>query len=114
MKSFVLFLRANKKMDPGAFSDPKEVADRAKWLEDMVAKNVVLSLGGTVPPIPNMAATIFSDGSVKSGPFMEVEHFLTGFLIVKAEDLKEAERIAHTNPILKAGGSVEIREVMLR
>lgn len=114
MKNFVLLLRANTNMDPGAFTDPKEVADRAQWLEDVKARGVVKNLGGTMPPIPVMATTLFADGTVEEGAFMEVAHFLTGFLIVEAEDLDAAQKIAVSNPILKAGGSVEIREIMLR
>ena len=114
MKNFVLLLRANTNMDPGAFTDPKEVADRAKWLEDVQKKGVVKYLGGTMPPIPPMSSTIFADGSVTEGPFKEVEHFLTGFLIVEAENLEAAKKIAETNPILIAGGSVEVREIILR
>lgn len=114
MKNFVLLLRANTSMDPEAFTDPKEVADRAQWLEDVTAQGVIKNLGGTMPPIPAMASSIFADGTLKEGPFMEVTHFLTGFLIVEAEDLENAKKIARSNPILKAGGSVEIREIMLR
>ncbi|MDH2206997.1 MULTISPECIES: YciI family protein [Empedobacter] len=114
MKNFVLLLRVNTNMDPGAFTDPREVADRAKWLEDVKEKGIVKNLGGTMPPIPPMATTIFADGSVKEGPFKEVEHFLTGFLIIEVEDLEAAKKIAATNPILVAGGSVEIREILLR
>lgn len=55
-----------------------------------------------------------SIGTLKEGPFMEVTHILTGFLIVEAEDLETAQKIARSNPILKAGGSVEIRAIMLR
>lgn len=114
MKNYVLLLRANTNMNPEAFTDPKEVADRAQWLEDVKVQGVVKNLGGTMPPIPAMASTLFADGRVKEGTFMEVAHFLTGFLIVEAEDMEGAKRIASSNPILKAGGSVEIREVMLR
>ncbi len=114
MKNFVLLLRANTKMDPGAFSDPKEVADRAKWLEEVKELGIVKYLGGTMPPIPPMSNTIFADGSSKEGPFMEVSHFLTGFLIIESEEIELAKKIAETNPILKAGGSVEIREILLR
>lgn len=114
MKNFVLFLRANTDMDPKAFTDPKEVADRAKWLEDVQAKGVVKYLGGTMPPIAPMATSIFPDGSLVEGPFKEDKHFLTGFLIIEAEDLEAAKKIAETNPILIAGGSVEIREILLR
>lgn len=114
MKNFVLLLRENTKMEPGAFVDPKEVASRAKWLDDVKEKGIVVNLGGTMPPIPEMAMTIFNEGSVKEGPFMELSHFLTGYLIVEAEDLEGAKKIAESNPILIAGGSVEIREIMLR
>lgn len=114
MKNFVLLLRANTTMDQEAFTDPKEVADRAKWLEDLQAKGIVKYLGGTMPPIPPMSSTLFADGSIKDGPFMEVLHFLTGFLIVESEDLESVKKIASSNPILIAGGSVEVREILLR
>lgn len=114
MKNFVLFLRANSSMDPSAFSDPKEIKLRAKWLEEVQGKGIVKNLGGTMPPIPSQASTIFSDGTLKEGPFMEVSHFLTGFLIIEAEDLQAAQKIAETNPILIAGGSIEIREIYIR
>jgi len=114
MKNFVLLLRANTDMDSGAFTDPKEVADRAKWLEEVQAKGIVKFLGGTMPPIPTMARTLFADGTVSEGPFREDKHFLTGFLIVAAETIEEAKQIATSNPILAAGGSVEVREILLR
>lgn len=114
MKNFVLFLRANTNMDQGAFTDPKEVADRAKWLEDIQARGAVKYLGGTMPPISPMAKSIFADGTKKEGPFIEKKHFLTGFLIIEVKDLETAQKIAETNPILIAGGSVEVREILLR
>lgn len=114
MKNFILLLRANTNMNSGAFTDPIEVAHRTQWLENVKSQGIVKNLGGTMPPIPVMASTIFANGKVSEGPFMEVAHFLTGFLIVEAQDLEEAKKIAGSNPILKAGGSVEIREIMLR
>lgn len=114
MKTFALFLRANKEMSPEAFSDPKEIELRAKWLEDIKAKNIVVQLGGTMPPIPTMALTLFADHHTTEGAFTEVSHFLTGYLVITATDLEAAQQIASTNPILKAGGSIEIREIILR
>ena len=101
-------------MSPDAFSDPKELELRAKWLEDVKKEGIVVQLGGTMPPIPQMAETIFADGSLKSGAFSEDIHFLTGYIIVKADDLEAARKVASSNPILKAGGSVEIREILRR
>lgn len=114
MKNFALFLRANYDMSPESFADPKEIELRAAWLEDVKQKNIVVHLGGTMPPIPTMATTIFSNGDEKSGAFTEEKHFLTGYLIITAKDLDDAKAIASSNPILKAGGSVEIREIILR
>lgn len=114
MKNFVLFLRANTDMDQGAFTDPQEVADRANWLEEIQASGKVKFLGGTMPPISPMAITIFANKSIVEGPFMEEKHFLTGFLIMEAESLEATQQIAQSNPILTAGGSVEIREILLR
>lgn len=114
MKNYVLLLRVNTAMASDAFVDPQEVEMRAQWLTNLVESGVVVNLGGTMPPIAPMASTIFADGTIKEGVFMEVAHFLSGFLIIKAEDLQGAMKIAETNPILKAGGSVEIREILLR
>lgn len=114
MKNFALFLRANTAMSPEAFSDPEELKLRTQWLEDLENKGIVVHMGGTMPPIPTMAKTIFADGTSKDGAFMEVNHFLTGYIIIQAEDLASASLVATSNPILRAGGSVEIREIILR
>ena len=114
MKKFVLFLRANKNMSPAAFSDPKEIELRKNWLENIQTQGFVTDLGGTMPPTPEMAITLFSNGISKEGPFTENIHFLTGYIIVQAKHLEAAKEIAQSNPILLAGGSVEIREIILR
>lgn len=114
MKNFILFLRANTSMDPASFSDPKEIEERKNWLENAQNKGYVNQLGGTMPPIAEMSSTISADGTIATGPFIQEGHFLTGYLIINAENMKEAQEIAATNPILKAGGSVEIREIVLR
>ncbi len=114
MKNFVLFLRANTNMSPEAFSDPKEIELRKAWLKNLEESGAVVNLGGTMPPIPTMATTLFADGLTTLGAFKEVSHFLTGYIIVKAESLEAALELAKTNPILVAGGSVEVREILLR
>lgn len=114
MKNFVLLLRANTNMSAEAFFDSKEIKLRAEWLEEIKNNNIIVNLGGTMPPSPFMAATIFSDGSVTEGAFSEIDHFITGYLVIKAENLEYAKEVARSNPILKVGGSIEIREIMLR
>lgn len=114
MKNFVLFLRANNSMKAEAFSAPKEIADRNNWLENAHKEGYIRQLGGTMPPIPEISRTIYADETSNTGPFVQEGHFLTGYLIINAQDINEAQKIASTNPILKAGGNIEIREIVLR
>lgn len=114
MKNYILFLRANTTMDPASFSDPKEIEERKNWLENALNKGYINQLCGTMPPIPDMSSTLYADGTKATGLFMQEGHFLTGYLIINAENMIEAQKIASTNPILKAGGSIEIREILLR
>ncbi|OTG94980.1 YciI family protein [Acinetobacter sp. ANC 3832] len=114
MKHFLLLLRANIEMKPEAFTDPKEIESRLSWLEKIKNSGTVVDLGGTLPPTPLMGATIFADGSIISGAFKEVSHFLTGYLVLQAESLENALELAKDNPILVAGGSIELREIITR
>lgn len=114
MKNYVLLLRANTNMLPAAFSDPKELRMRTQWLENLKDTEIIVSPGGTMPPTQNTAMTIFANHTEKEGPFTEKCYFLTGYLVIRSVSLESARMIAQTNPILSAGGSVEIREVMLR
>jgi hypothetical protein len=50
---------------------------------------------------------------VTDGPFAEAKDLVGGYLVVKADDLEGAAEIAKGCPIFEAGGSVEIRPVML-
>lgn len=51
-------------------------------------------------------------GVVTDGPFVEIRERLGSFIVVKAENLEEAAKLAHGCPALEAGGSVEIRAVI--
>lgn len=112
MKNFAVILRVNTSMSPNA--DPQEYEDRMNWLNNLEEKGILVNKGGTMPPLPDSACTISAGGELQNGPFMEVSHFITGYLIIKARDIKEAVKINESNPILKSGGTVEIREIYLR
>jgi hypothetical protein len=55
---------------------------------------------------------IFSDLSVKDGVAIADKQTLGGNMIVKAKNLDEAMGIAKGCPILKMGGSVEVRDII--
>ncbi|MBO6522593.1 MAG: hypothetical protein JJ971_02100 [Balneolaceae bacterium] len=49
---------------------------------------------------------------VSDGPFIEAKELVGGFYIIKANSLDEATDLAKGCPVLRLGGSIEVREVM--
>ena len=58
------------------------------------------------------AKTVRGDGIVTDGPFTEIKEFISGFVIVRTDTIEDAVSLAKANPVLKSGGTVEIREVI--
>jgi hypothetical protein len=54
-----------------------------------------------------------ASGVITDGPFVEIRERLGSFIVVKADSLDEATTLAHGCPALDAGGSVEIREIIV-
>jgi hypothetical protein len=48
--------------------------------------------------------------TITDGPFAEAKDLVAGFIVVLANDLDHAAKIASGCPILEVGGSVEIRQ----
>lgn len=111
MKEFMLLFRQPNYDYSKA--TPKEMQELARkwqdWAGGIVAQGkfasngVRLSMDGKV---------VKAGGVVTSGPFVEVRELLGSYIIVKAENLDEAARLAHGCPALDEGGSVEIRAVI--
>ncbi len=55
---------------------------------------------------------IFSDLSVSEGMQISDNKTISGNMIVKANSMNEAVEMAKDSPILKMGGSVEVRNIM--
>lgn len=55
---------------------------------------------------------IDSSMSVTDGITISDTQTLSGNMVIKAQDLNEAAEIAKGSPVLKAGGSVEIRTII--
>ena len=56
--------------------------------------------------------TLKADGVITDGPYAEVKEIVGGYIIVKADDIDEAMKLAQGCPILYVGGHVEVREIM--
>ena len=42
----------------------------------------------------------------------KLKEFISGYIVVRAENIEEAVEMAKGNPIFKIGGSIEVREVL--
>ncbi|HVI45303.1 MAG TPA: YciI family protein [Chitinophaga sp.] len=108
MKEFVLIFRHSDKS--GSRPSPEQLQERMNWLGGIAAANKVAYRGHTLSL--SEATTVGTDKSVTDGPYTEAKDFIAGFMIVKADTIEEAIEMAGTNPVLKMGGSVEVRGVI--
>ena len=113
MKDFVLIFRLNNIADfkPTA----EQMQERMNWLAGIASQNKLADKGNTLLPIVGSAKTIKADKVVTDGPFTEIKEFISGYVVVKAENIDEAVEMAKANPIFEqVGGSIEVREVLKR
>ena len=85
------------------------------WLGSIAAQNKLVDKGNTLLPIPGSAKTVKPNNVVTDGPYTEIKEFISGYIVISAENIDEAVEIAKLNPIFEqVGGSIEVREVMKR
>lgn len=113
MKEFALIFRLK---DISDFKpSPGQMQERMNWLGSIAAQNKIADKGNTLLPIPGSAKTVKPNNVVTDGPYTEIKEFISGYVVVKAENIDEAVEIAKANPIFEqVGGSIEVREVLKR
>ncbi|AGA80487.1 YciI family protein [Echinicola vietnamensis] len=113
MKEFALIFRLK---DISDFKpSPEQMQERMNWLGGIAAQNKIVDKGNTLLPSPESAKTIQPNNVVTDGPYTEIKEFISGYLVVKAENIEEAVEMAKGNPIFdQVGGSIEVREVLKR
>lgn len=107
MNEFVLIFRhsENSHANPTA----EQLQERMNWLANVAAGNHLGDKGNSLSAIN--AKTVRPD-MVTDGPYTEIKEFVSGYMIVKADTIEEAVEIAKANPLLKAGGNIEVRAVL--
>lgn len=108
MKEFVLIFRLNN--NTNSRPSPEQMQERMNWLASIAAQNKLADKGKTLP-VSN-AKTVRPSNVVTDGPYTEIKEFIVGFMIVKTATIDEAVELANSNPILKMGGTVEVREAV--
>lgn len=86
----------------------EDLAEHTDHADDLVADDhVVLAYALT----PRALATSIRASGISDGPFAETTEIVAGFYVIEAPDLDAALAIAGTNPVIRAGGGVEVRPV---
>jgi len=109
MKEFVLIFRSSR--NPHANPSPEQVQIRMNWLGGIASQNKLADKGNRLSAI--QAKVVQPGNLVADGPYIVATEFVNGYMIVRADSMADAVEIARTNPILKGGGSVEVRAVMM-
>ena len=76
------------------------------WFEKMGANEQIVNMGSR---LSSEGRTVNANNSISVGPYAEVKEIITGYIVVRAENIDGATEIAKGCPILKVGGNVEIR-----
>jgi len=113
MKEFALIFRLKDMAHTKP--SPEQLQERMNWLAGIAAQNKLADKGNTLLPAPGSAKTVHPGNIVTDGPYTEIKEFISGYLVIRAENIEEAVEIARGNPIFKqAGGNIEVREVLKR
>ena len=108
MKDFVLIFRnsSNQHANPS----PEQMQERMNWMGSVAAQNKLADKGNRLSA--SLAKIVKPGNIVTDGPYAETKEFVNGYMIVKTNTIDEAVELAQANPILKAGGKIEVRAIL--
>lgn len=113
MSEFVFLYRSTPEQQREAIGTP---ARAQRSLEAYRAWIATLEAGGHLAahgrPLDPGGRVVKQDRIVTDGPFIEAKDVVLGFIMIEAADIEQAVELAHGCPIVKGGGSIEIRPVV--
>ena len=108
MEDFVLLIR-----EPCGDSDQVSQCEQEiifkkwdDWFGGIAAQGKLVSLGIR---LSYPGKVLKSGGIVTDGPFVEIRERLNGFIVIKADSIEDATKLADGCPVLDINGTVEIR-----
>ena len=111
MKEFMMIFR-NEKSDGSKIPSEEQMqlimSEWQSWIKGIAANG---KFSGTNRLYPE-GRTLKPGNIVTDGPYAEVKEMIGGYLVVKADSLEEAVKMAESCPNIKYGGNVEVRTVM--
>ena len=107
---FMLFVKASGESEAGVLPTEQNLADMAKFNEEMVKAGVMLAGEGLQPT--SKGAKVRYEGSKRTvidGPFAEAKELVAGYWLIQVRNKAEAIEWAKRVPFDE--GEVEIRQV---
>lgn len=85
----------------------KEFDIHMKWIEELGKQY------DSGEPLQHAAKSVKGkEKVVTDGPYIESKELVSGYYLINANSLDEATELSKGCPVLRLGGSVEVREVM--
>ena len=107
---FMMIVKASKESEAGVLPTEKELADMAKYNEELLKAGVLLAGEGL--QASSKGARVRYAGAKRTvidGPFAEAKELIAGFWLIQAKSMEEALEWARRVPF--DDGEVEVRQV---
>lgn len=110
MKNFIILIREeiSRFTDLTEQEAQAEIKEYMDWVENLAETDNYIS----GDPLEAHGNYISKDQVVSDGPFIESKEAVTGYILIKANDLNQATELAKGCPVFKYGGVVELRPIM--
>ena len=79
------------------------------WMGGMAARGQLANSGNR---LGGNGKTLKPNNVVTNGPYAELKEMVSGYILIKADDIDAAAEIAKGCPILNVGGNVEVRNII--
>jgi hypothetical protein len=111
MKKFVLLIREDlSRLEKLSDADMNaEIAIMTKWVEELTSSGNFIS----GDPLENTIRVATSGKILSDGPFIEAREVVSGFTLIKAENIDQAAELAMGCPLVQTGQiNIEVRQIM--
>jgi len=110
MKEFMMIFRNDKDYPkPSPEEMPGLIKQWQNWIGGIAAQDKFVATNA----LGFEGKIVHSDKTVTDGPYVEVKEIVGGYIVVKADNIDDAVKLADGCPYLSSGGNVEVRDVMV-
>ena len=108
MKEFMLIFKSEINDSFGPEHMQANLEDWMNWFGGIAAQGKIVNANR----LSFEGKTLRPNNVITDGPYAEVKEIIGGYVVVKANDIDDAMKLAEGCPILSHGGCVEVRSVI--